>query len=148
MGRLQEWIYQIEKVQQAPVVRYARLPSLGLALISLWVGYNLRCYRNMAAPEAMDAAQVARNLSEGRGFSTQFIRPVSIHFVTQRNEARFGPAPIGADADYARLKGNHPDLANAPLYPLVLAGLMKALPFKYEVNLVDPFWSAPPLPPR
>jgi len=148
MGKLQDWIYKFDKAQEGPSLRYARLPSLGLILLTLWVGYDRRCYRGMASPEAMDAAQVARNISEGKGFTTQFIRPVSIHFVKQRNEVRFGPAPSGSDADYARLRGNHPDLANPPLYPLVLAGLMKVLPFRYEINLVDPFWSAPPLPPR
>ena len=47
--------------------------------------YDLRCYRNMAAPEAMDAAQLARNISRGRGYTTQFIRPLSIYLTQQKS---------------------------------------------------------------
>jgi hypothetical protein len=35
--------------------------------------------------------------------------------------------------DLARLKTAHPDLANAPAYPVLLAGLMKVLPFTHPV---------------
>ena len=56
----------------------------------LLVGYNWRSFRNLGTQEAMDAAQVARNLAEGRGFTTQFIRPFSIYLVKKRNEAKFG----------------------------------------------------------
>ena len=32
----------------------------------------------------------------------------------------------------------HPDLANPPVYPLMLAGLMKVLPFRYSIPGVTP----------
>ena len=35
----------------------------------------------------------------------------------------------------------HPDLANPPVYPVVLAGLMKVLPFDYTISTTKPFWS-------
>jgi 4-amino-4-deoxy-L-arabinose transferase-like glycosyltransferase len=37
----------------------------------------------------------------------------------------------------------HPDLANAPVYPLLLAGLMKALPFNWEISSAK-FWRYQP----
>jgi len=40
------------------------------------------------------------------------------------------------------LNGNHPDISNAPAYPIVLAGLMKVLPFHYDTALKGAFWSA------
>jgi 4-amino-4-deoxy-L-arabinose transferase-like glycosyltransferase len=43
-------------------------------------------------------------------------------------------------ADPARLKGMHPDLANPPVYPVLLAGLMKVLPFHWPVSR-GPFWA-------
>jgi 4-amino-4-deoxy-L-arabinose transferase-like glycosyltransferase len=44
--------------------------------------------------------------------------------------------------DFAHIKYTpHPDLANPPVYPIVLAGLMKVLPFRYPVELKKPFWS-------
>jgi len=136
MVNLQEWIHKFE---EGPYMRYLRVGLLCFALLSLWVGYNWRCYRNMTSLEAMDAAQVGRNVAEGKGFSTQFIRPLSIHFVKQRNETKYGPVPSGPDADYPRLKGNHPDLENPPLYPLLLAGWMKAYP-KSIADPASPFW--------
>ena len=125
MVNLQEYIHKLE---EGPYLRHLRITLLCLALLGLWVGYDWLCYRNMASPEAMDAAQVARNLTQGEGYTTDFVRPLSIHFVKDRNQKRFGPTPIGPESDYARVKGRHPDLANPPLYPLVLAGWMKVYP--------------------
>ncbi len=42
--------------------------------------------------------------------------------------------------DYARIQA-HPDLANPPVYPVLLAGLMKVLPFRYPVDLKHAFWT-------
>ena len=104
--------------------------------------YNWRAYRNMGTQEAMDAAQVGRNIAEGRGFSTQFIRPFSIYLIKAHNQTRMIASETNARPDYAQLKDNrHPDLANPPVYPLVLGTLMKVAPFKHQVNVKDAFWS-------
>ena len=97
-------------------------------------------YHNFAAPEAMDAAQVARNISEGKGFTTEFIRPFSAvsacKSTTSRNKSE-------RDAWHQRARtlrndpNASPDLANAPVYPLVLAGLMKVLPSDWKVNTAE-----------
>ena len=58
-------------------------------------------FRGLNLPEAMDVAQVGRHISEGEGFTTSFVRPLSL-------------------AGVPRVE-RHPDLYNAPLYPLVLA---------------------------
>jgi len=42
--------------------------------------------------------------------------------------------------DVARLKNGHPDLENAPVYPLTLAAAMKVLPFRYKIDETKPFW--------
>ncbi len=115
----------IHKLEVGPWLRYVKFSLPCLALVMLTVGYNWRSFRNLSTQEAMDAAQVARNISEGKGFTTQFIRPLSIHLVKQRNEEIAGVTPAGQPADHARLKTMHPDLANPPVYPVVLAGWMK-----------------------
>jgi 4-amino-4-deoxy-L-arabinose transferase-like glycosyltransferase len=48
-----------------------------------------------------------------------------------------------ADKDPARLNTGHPDISNPPVYPLVLAGVMKLLPFYYDAGLKGQFWSIP-----
>ena len=122
--------------------RYLRFLVLGLAVVGLALVYNLRAYRNLATQEAMDSAQLARNLAEGKGYTTLFIRPFSLYLVQSHNEAKHAAAPATTNLDFAQIKFSpHPDLANPPVYPLVLAGLMKVLPFHYPVELKKPFWS-------
>lgn len=145
MVDLQLWLHKFDQFQQGLFYRRVRTPVLCVLILSLWVGYNLRCSRNMTAPEGMDAAQVARNIAEGRGFSTKFIRPLSVHYLMERNDAKLGVTTPSGALDRGSLRENHPDLANAPLYPLALAGLMKTIPFQYEINLKSRFWSAPPI---
>jgi hypothetical protein len=136
MEGMQELIHKLE-VEGG--MRYLRWGLLTVLAVLLAVGYNLRDFKNMSTQEAMDSAQVARNLAQGKGFTTLFIRPFSLYLVKEHNTA---PAGAEAVSDPTRLKGLHPDLANAPLYPTLEAGLMKALPFHYNANRVgNGFWS-------
>jgi len=122
--------------------RYLRFLVLGLAVVGLALVYNLRAYRNLATQEAMDSAQLARNIAEGKGYTTLFIRPFSLYLVQSHNEAKHAAAPATTNLDFAQIKFNpHPDLANPPVYPVVLAGLMKVRTFRYPVELKKPFWS-------
>ncbi|TAK92929.1 MAG: hypothetical protein EPO07_18840 [Verrucomicrobia bacterium] len=131
----------IHKLEVGPGFKYIRRALIVLALVGLAVGYNWRNFRNFSAPEAMDAAQLARNISEGKGFTTYCIRPASIRLLKER-AAGGNEAAASADSDPARLKGRHPDLANAPLYPLALAGAMKVLPMHYKHDSTKPFWNS------
>ena len=122
--------------------RYLRFLVLGLAVVGLALVYNLRAYRNLATQEAMDSAQLARNIADGKGYTTLFIRPFSLYLVQSHNEAKHAAAPATTNLDFAQIKFNpHPDLANPPVYPVVLAGLMTVRSFRYPVELMKPFWS-------
>lgn len=122
MPYLQDLIHRLEV---GPWFRHLRIALSCLAVVMLVVGYNWRSFRNLGSQEAMDAAQLARNFSEGKGYTTLFVRPFSMHLVQKRNEAKLGVVPAGARVDYARVRDQHPDLANPPVYPVVLAGWMK-----------------------
>ena len=106
--------------------RWLKYLPVVVAVIGLVVLYDIRAYHGFSSPEAMDAAQVARNLAEGRGYTTDFIRPFSVYLVQKHNRATH-PAEIQMTnaPGFAQLDGTHPDLANAPVYPTLLAGLMK-----------------------
>ena len=122
----------IHRLELGGGARYLRFGLGALALVLVLGVYDLRCYKNMSAPEAMDAAQLARNLSQGKGYTTSFVRPLSIYLVQKRyQQTRNAPAPEFV-AGSARLD-RHPDLANPPVYPVVLAGLMKILPFNFRI---------------
>ncbi|HTX20466.1 MAG TPA: glycosyltransferase family 39 protein [Candidatus Aquilonibacter sp.] len=122
----------IHKLESGASSRVLRVVAVGLTVVALALLYDLRAYRNLATPEGMDAAQLARNLAEGKGYTTLCLRPFSLCLLQKHNE--------GKSADPARIKTAHPDLTNPPLYPVVLAGLMKVLPFHYAVNQASPFW--------
>jgi len=131
----------IHKLEVGAGSRYLRIVALALSVILLAIRYDLHAYRNLAAPEAMDAAQLARNISEGKGYTTLFLRPFSLYLVQNHNQAETPFALTNTVTDFAQIKSAHPDLANPPVYPLLLAGLMKALPFDYKVNLKKAFWT-------
>ncbi len=125
---VQEIIHWLEAGEGA---RWLRRVVSVLFILTLLAWYNLYQTRNFSAPEAMEAAQLARNLARGEGFATQVVRPLTLQMVedTLGVEARLGRRP-------------HPDLVNPPLYPALLAGWMKLLPFRFEIE--GPFWRYQP----
>lgn len=139
MALVQDVIHFLEGARGA---RYARYALMALAVICIGVAYNLRVYRNFSTQEAMDAAQIGRNFAEGRGYTTLFIRPLSISLVKETNQKKPGHPEPGKLADQARLRGAHPDIANPPVYPVMLAGLMKVLPFNHTALTTKQFWSS------
>lgn len=120
---IQDYIYLLE--EGAGKVWLRRFLFI---LIAAFLGtvYHLTEFKNLNAPEAMDAAQVGRNVAEGKGFTTQFIRPAAV-FLLEKHAAKKGLPPNQS------LKQAPPDISNAPVYPLILAGWMKALPFKHRI---------------
>ena len=120
MFGLQQFIHDLEIGRGPRIVRFIVF-VLAVAVLTFW--YNQRELRNFSNPEAMEAAQLARNLAEGKGFTTHCIRPLTLQLV----EDRLGPA-------HSIARAPHPDLVNPPLYPLMLAGLMKVFPFEFEID--------------
>jgi hypothetical protein len=122
--------------------RWLQLLPLAVAVVGLAVLYDVSCYRGFSSLEAMDGAQLARNVAEGRGYTTDFIRPFSVYLVQKHNH---GISPGGIQptnfVDYAQLNVAHPDLANAPVYPTVLAGMIKLWQPVWKVQTRQPFWS-------
>jgi len=111
-----------------------------LVLLFVFFGYNIRSFRNMNTQEAMDSAQLARNIANGEGYTTKFIRPLSIHL--HRQKALEGAEGLSAlnVKDPGHLESPHPDISNAPMYPVLVAGLMKVLPFNHDSETARPFW--------
>ncbi|PWU13488.1 MAG: hypothetical protein C5B50_19205 [Verrucomicrobia bacterium] len=133
----------IHKLEQGGGMRYFRGGLLVLLILMLGVGYNSCAFRNMTTQEAMDSAQLARNISQGKGFTTLFVRPFSMYLLKKRYEDKHGVPPLGSTPDETYVKSNHPDTANPPVYPVILAGLMKACRLNYQIPAKPkPFWSS------
>jgi hypothetical protein len=118
---LQEWIHKIEEGEGT---KYVRLVFAVLALLGLTALWHLREAKNFSSIDAMDAAQVGRNIAEGNGFSTRFVRPLSIALIESRRDGAASPE---------LLTKPHPDLANAPVYPALLGGLFKIAPVNWTI---------------
>jgi hypothetical protein len=143
MVTLQDLIHHLEVgAGMRYLNRSARFALCVMGVLILLAAYDLRAFRNMSSQEAMDAAQLAHNLAQGKGYSTLFVRPLSIYLVQSWQEQNNQDAPLPQHGDLARLKSSHPDLANPPVYPMLLAGLMKVLPFNYAIPKTPKrFWS-------
>jgi hypothetical protein len=111
-----------------------------VCILSVVVLRDFRTWTNFDSPEAMDTAQLAHNIAQGKGYTTLFLRPLSIYLVQEKNKTKTIATQPGTAPDYAQVKTAHPDLANPPVYPILLAGMMKILPFHYDVNLKNAFW--------
>ena len=111
MKTTQEFVNVIDSENAVRWWKHLLIFLLGVCLFAF---YNLQEYRNFSNSEAMDMAQLARNIAQGKGYVTDNIRISSMFMVAEQNHG-----------DYM-LNGNHPDIVNPPLYPVVLAGLMKA----------------------
>jgi hypothetical protein len=122
------------------VNRILRVLIVFLVVVGLAIIYDWSAYHNFSSQEAMDSAQLARNIAEGRGYTTYFIRPFSVYLLQQKQINGQGNA-AGLTPATARLDDNHPDLANPPVYPVFLAGLMKAFKFNFTVETTKSFWS-------
>lgn len=112
---LQEFIH---KLTEGSANRFLQVVLVFFAMFGLAVWYDAAAFKNLSTIEGMDAAQVGRNLAEGHGFSTQFVRPFSMRLLREH-------------AKDAGLNGWHPDLANAPLYPALLAVAFKLNPVSW-----------------
>jgi len=123
--KLQEWIHRLEL---GAGVRYLRWLLALVAFAALAVAYDSLCFRNFANAEAMDAAQLGRNIAEGRGYTTLFVRPFSMALT---REHRADKSPL--------LKQPHRDISNAPVYPVILSALFRLTPAPADLPAVKGF---------
>src|SRR5687768_12729310 len=75
-----------------------------VAIVALALFYNLASYQNFSTAEAMDAAQLARNISEGEGFTTDVVRPLSLYLLKRHGAKEDSTNSFSAQID------RHPDL--------------------------------------
>jgi hypothetical protein len=119
----------IHKFEVGAGSRWLRIGVSIVGVVALALFYNMALFRNFSTSEAMDAAQLARNISEGKGFTTDFVRPFSIYLLKQQQ--RSAGEPTGNTNALAAAVERSADMSNPPVYPVLLAGVLKLMPFKY-----------------
>lgn len=132
---IQDIIHNWQEGSGARVVKIAAALLAFIALAALYdrfTIYDLVRAETYSSEEAMDGAQLARNVAEGRGYTTDSIRPLALYLL--ENAADPGQSS-------KVLAQRVPDLSNPPAYPYLLAGLMKVLPFNFDASQT---WSYQP----
>jgi len=108
--------------------KLVRVLASALVFVVVALLFQLRQSRNFSDPAAMDAAQVGRNLAQGRGFQTDLIRPFSLHLLREHSGGEGYP-----------LGGPIPDITQAPAYPWLLSALFRATKPDMEVPRLAEF---------
>lgn len=121
MPGLQDFIYALEVGDMRRwLLRLAVLALLGL----LGLVYFARQFNGLSNPAAMEQAQLARQIAQGKGYTTGVIRPYVLKQLKVRSNLAQPP-------DLHQM----PELVHAPLYPHVLAAVFKITGTRFEVDL-------------
>ncbi|MFZ9682856.1 MAG: polysaccharide biosynthesis tyrosine autokinase [Cephaloticoccus sp.] len=124
---IQEWIHWLEAGRCARVVKLAAL-LLGTLALSLLVAWKQ--FHGPVSEGTLRQADLARQLARGEGFTTQINYP-QVHAVLDARGGGFSATqPL-------------PELYEAPLYALVIAGGLRILPATWR----DGLFADPPQPP-
>lgn len=122
---IQDWIYALEGSAFRNAIRWI---LAGFCAVVIAVLYLFTESKNFSNPEAMDMAQLGRNIATGKGYTTHMIRPLSFQLYRERMlEKKMG--------DSGLLQRPQPDLHNPPVYPVMLAGLFKLAPESFLFTL-------------
>ncbi|MGA1531202.1 MAG: hypothetical protein ACO398_10735, partial [Kiritimatiellia bacterium] len=105
-SRVQDLIYNVDEGIGSLL---AKAGIYLFAVIALMSVYWISQFWGLKDAEAMDQAQIARNLMEGEGFTTKVIRPATTWHFEQH----------GVDPRTIMLQ--QPDIIHPPVYPWLLA---------------------------
>lgn len=120
---LHELLYSLELGKGKAWMNKVLISGL-IGVLSLW--YLVSEFHGFKEREAMDAAQVGRQIAEGKGFTTQWIRPQAITLFEERIKAK---SEHKLDA--------FPEIYQAPLYPYLLGTLFRLTGRPYQINELD-----------
>jgi hypothetical protein len=122
----QELIHWLEMGGGARWVRIGALVVCGLAVSAL---VSWRQFHGAPSEATLAQAGLARQIAEGRGFTTQINYPQEVAFMKAQ----------GVRFDAGR---PYPDVYQAPMYPIVIAAALRTLPHAARESLFGP--PAPP----
>ncbi len=106
---LQDVVYNLDVGMGLNILRAALYIGAVLVLVLL---YTATQFKGLKDADAMDSAQLGRNLAYGRGYTTYNISPLSMKYM--QGVTHGDPKVL-----------SHPELTRPPVYPAVLAGVFK-----------------------
>jgi len=99
----------VHSLEQGRVARWVLRVVIAMVLTGLALFWLLAKFNGFYIPEAMDQAQIGRQIATGQGFTTKYARPIVLHLFAARGEV---PDPL-------------PEINQAPLGPLVNAAVLR-----------------------
>ncbi len=118
-SRIQNLVYNVD------VGIGLRLIKGGLYVLFIFITmllYTATQFHGLKNPDAMDCAQIARQVAARGHFETYCVRPASMWYLinhTRTHDPRLN---------------NHPDILHAPLWPLTLAAVFKTARVSFPVD--------------
>lgn len=126
-SRIQDLVYNVDVGIGLQMIKVGLYVLMVLVTILL---YTVTQFKGLKDAEAMDYAQLGRNLLQQKGFITQCVRPASMWYMIE-NSKKHNPQI-----------DRHPDILHPPLYPLLLAGGFKLT--NYDFNDESNVFPYPP----
>lgn len=117
---VQSAVHALEQGRFAPIIKGAMFVFLIIVLTLLYLFVQ---FRGLATVTAMDQAQIARNIADGKGFSTRYIRPLAV-WQLQENGKEIP-------------KDLFPDVYQAPLNPWVNSIALAAVKGSWTIGPTD-----------
>jgi len=111
----------VQSLSDGIALRILRCALFAVFAAALFGLYAHSRFQGLAEPEAMEYAQLARNLSEGRGFTTRCVRPLDFRQLSQDAPWMYGETTVL-------------DTRKGPLFPLVLAAGFRAIRPSFDVD--------------
>jgi len=108
----------VHSVEQGQVARWVLRAVIAMALAGLALFWLLAKFNGFYLQDAMDQAQIGRQIATGQGFTTLYARPLALHVFAARGNV---PDPL-------------PEINQAPLGPLINAALLRAASANTEVG--------------
>ncbi|MDR1145753.1 MAG: hypothetical protein LBK71_06430, partial [Verrucomicrobiales bacterium] len=122
MAGIQDWVYALEA---GSLRGWITRGALAVLVVGVGIYYAATQFNGLNSAEAMDLAQIGRQLETGQGFSTKFIRPIILkdhaELLTAMKSSR---EPM-------------PELVHAPAYPTLLAALFTVTAPTFDLSLED-----------
>ncbi len=115
--RIQDLVYNVDAGIGLGLIK-ASLYILFIGFVFLL--YTANQFKGLRDAEAMDMAQLGRNILYTRSFTTQNVRPASIWFQGPRRGQSAGAIH------------GHPDIVHAPVYPLILSGWFRVTGARFD----------------
>ena len=118
-SRLQDVVYNVDS---GIGLRVIKMLIYLLFIVALTLVYQAARFKGLNDAEAMDYAQLARNIRDTGHFNTMYIRPASIRYL------------LDAETATPRMTEEHPDIVHPPLYPALLAAAFALVKPSFEVS--------------